>query len=121
MWYLHVSLCLSEVIEMPYSVPEISKEIIIDVAKVVTPILGSRDVVKYLEQKMDRSENIILDFRNVEFISRSAAHSLLNYKMSHPDKKIDFINMNSSVSRMLEIVESQLNSRKEGIKMKESK
>ena len=85
------------------------KTAIIDVAKVVAPVIGSRDVVKHLEQNMDVAEHIILDFENVEFISRSAAHSLLSYKKRHPNKTIKFINMNLSVSKMLEIVEDQLN------------
>ena len=94
-----------------------NEEITIDVAKTAAAILGSRDVVKCLEQRMNKATKIVLDFKNVEFISRSAAHSLLSYKRAHPHKKICFINMNPSVSRMLEIVEVQLNRGKEEIKI----
>ena len=62
----------------------------------------------FLMAELDKHSDIVLDFRNVEFISRSVARKLLTYKLSHPEKKIEFINMCESVEMMLQIVERQL-------------
>ncbi len=82
--------------------------IFIDVEKEIAPIVGSRDVVKTLEKRMNVAKRIVLDFKNVEFVSRSAAHVLLAYKRNNPDKDIEFRNMNQSVEKMFHLVEAQL-------------
>ena len=93
---------------------------VVDLEKEIAPIIGSRDVLECLEERIKKAEYIILDFKNVKFISRSAAHKLLNYKNNHPEK-IEFINMNDSVKKMLEIVEAQINGHVNKDKFKPSK
>ncbi len=52
------------------------KTVFVDVEKEIAPIVGSRDVVKALERRMDTAKKIVLDFKNVELVSRYAAHVL---------------------------------------------
>ncbi|WP_202320698.1 hypothetical protein [Archaeoglobus neptunius] len=92
--------------------------IFIDIEKEIAPIVGSRDVVKAFERRMDTAKKIILDFKNVEFASRSAAHVLLEYKRNNPDKVIEFRNMNQSVEKMFYLVEAQLEGRANKDKLK---
>lgn len=72
------------------------------------PILGSRDAVSYLGIKIEETDSVTLDFREVEFISRSFAHELWMYIESHPEKRFRLINMNSSVRKMWKLIERQL-------------
>lgn len=82
----------------------------IDVGKEIAPILGSRDVVRGFLKRIDNiTGKIVLDFNNVEFVSRSAAHVLLEYERCNPDRIIEFCNMNKSVKKMFDLVKSQLN------------
>jgi len=76
------------------------------------PILGSRDVVSHLDRKINNTEHVTLDFKEVEFISRSFAHGLWMYIHSHPEKTFRLINMNGSVKKMWKIIDSQLSSGK---------
>lgn len=92
--------------------------IFVDVEKEIAPIVGSRDVVKALVERMNVAKKIILDFKNVEFISRSAAHVLLEYKRNNPDKIIEFRNMNQSVKNMFYLVEAQIEGRVNKDKLK---
>ena len=92
--------------------------IFIDVEKEIAPIVGSRDVVKTLERRMDTAKKIVLDFKNVEFVSRSAAHVLLEYKRNNANKVIEFRNMNQSVEKMFYLVEAQLEGRANKDKLK---
>lgn len=85
----------------------------IDIAKNIASILGSRDVVESLEQLLIKSakQEVNLDFKNVKFISRSAAYQLLRLKekLFYKNKiKLRFINLNPNVSQMLKIVAAQL-------------
>lgn len=85
----------------------------IDTAKAIAPILSSRDVMANLEQIIIKtsSEKVDLDFKNVKFISRSAAYELLKLKerVFYKNKKqIRFVNLNQNVSQMLKIVAAQL-------------
>lgn len=91
--------------------PSAKEAVKIDLGREIAPFLSSRDMVNYLGQIISNSNKVILDFKNVEFISRSFAHELLNCKMNS-EGKIELINPNSSVSRMLETVGSQLNREK---------
>lgn len=83
----------------------------INVAASVTSIIGSRDVVRILKECIVvSSEKVInLDFQDVEFISRSAAHELLIMKedlkwKSTNSKDVIFINTNKDVTDMLRTV-----------------
>jgi hypothetical protein len=84
----------------------------IDIATTVAPIVASRDAVATLREKVAKipSETVQLDMANVDFISRSAAHELLQVKeffaAQTPKKTVDFINANDTVSAMLRVVAS---------------
>jgi len=91
----------------------VKKEITIEVAKVIAPILSSRDVIETLEQLIIKSQKkrIILDFKNVKFVSRSAAYELLKLKekVFYKNKKqIRFVNLSPNVSQILKVVAAQL-------------
>lgn len=50
----------------------------IDLGKEIAPVLSSRELVRELEKRI-ADKKVILDFKNVEFISHSFAHELLTY------------------------------------------
>lgn len=81
----------------------------IQVAKLIAPIIGSRDVVDLLKPHIfkQKETSIVLDFSNVEFLSRSAAHEFLLIKedLYHDQqKKLSFENTNKFVTEMLRVV-----------------
>lgn len=84
----------------------------INVASIVAPVLASRDVISTLKQVILETANkqVELDFAQVEFVSRSAAHELLLLKESlaaqDNKKAIEFMNANDEVARMLRTVAS---------------
>jgi len=87
------------------------KKITIDVAKNLATIINSRDIVFSLKRVIAKSwtKAIDLDFNNVEFVSRSAAHELLLLRDSLNSrffmrKEINFVNANNDVTNMLRIV-----------------
>lgn len=89
------------------------ENITIDIAKVLAPILSSRDAIATLEKIIIETfqEKVDLDFKNVKFISRSATYELLKLKerVFYKNKKqVRFVNLNQNVSQMLKIVAAQL-------------
>ena len=80
---------------------------IIQIAKLLAPIISSRDIIAVLKKKIitAKSSLIELDFSSVEFISRSAAHELILMKEDLRNKKeISIVNANDAVTQMLRIV-----------------
>ena len=81
---------------------------VIEVARVLAPIVGSRDVVDLLKAPIIKSDSriVVLDFSYVEFISRSAAHELLLIKeeLHQKDKELSFENVNKDITEMLRVV-----------------
>ena len=84
---------------------------IINAAELLATIISSRDVADVLETEIKKadSKSVVLDFDNVKFISRSAAHALLLLKDKLKNKfwhKTDMscINANKDVLEMLRIV-----------------
>lgn len=80
----------------------------IDLAKLIAPIISSRDVLDVLEKTILKTNVrlVDLDFINVEFVSRSAAHALLKIKEDLQrkflnKKMINFINTDKDVAEML--------------------
>jgi len=80
-------------------------------AKSLARIISSRDAAASLRSLISRSSSkaIDLDFQNVEFVSRSAAHELLLLKDRFDRaicrrKAISFINANNEVAGMLRAV-----------------
>ena len=83
----------------------------IDVSKKLASIVGSRDVAHSLKNIIEKthSKAIDLDFHDVEFVSRSAAHELLVLKERlnkrlFRKKIIHFINTSDNVSEMFRTV-----------------
>lgn len=84
---------------------------IIKMAKYFAPVISSRDITDSLESAILKSKSKIvdLDFSDVEFISRSAAHALLSMKeilqrRVVKKKEISFVNANEEVKEMLRII-----------------
>ncbi len=79
----------------------------LSVSDLLAPIVSSRDIVALLEKDIKKSNAklVDLDFSNVKFISRSAAHALLLLKEKLRAKTdISFINTNDDVMDMLRLV-----------------
>ena len=87
------------------------KTIVLDIEKIIAPIVSSRDSINRLEGiiRRMRSNNIELDFSNIDFISRAATHELLLMKerllyQLFFKRVIVFTNMNIDVFNMIRIV-----------------
>jgi len=83
----------------------------IKIAENIASIISSRDIADILENAISKhkSKKLDLDFSNVEFISRSAAHALLSMKEDLQrrvikKKEISFINTNEEVEKMFRII-----------------
>jgi hypothetical protein len=81
------------------------------VNKLLAGIINSRDVMTVLEVAIQKTntELVVLDFTNIKFISRSAAHALLLLKekfecRSSNRKMVSFESAIYDVSEMLRIV-----------------
>ncbi len=78
---------------------------------ILAPIISSRDLIENLEKlilKTD-SKTVNLDFEDVEFISRSAAHAMLRLKedlqrKTWNKKEVSFINTNNEIRDMFRVV-----------------
>ena len=74
----------------------------------IAPMIGSRDVVHALKDVIDQVNvsAFDMDFADVAFVSRSAAHEFLVLKDEMKKKNIDlqFINAKNEVAEMLRIV-----------------
>lgn len=81
---------------------------VINVAKTLATIISSRDVIDLLKSMILSSESasVVLDFKDVEFISRSAAHELLLIKeaVRSNKKELSFENPNKDIAEMLRVV-----------------
>ena len=93
-----------------------TRKVIINVAKKLAPIVSSRDIAFSLRRAIIGvwANAVDLDFHDVEFISRSAAHELLRLKSNFSKrwfmrKDIEFVNTNDNVSSMMRIVEASQN------------
>jgi anti-anti-sigma regulatory factor len=83
----------------------------ISIVQTIAPIVSSRDLVRNLEKVIAKvkADSVDLDFTNVEFISRSAAHEMiiLQERMrvkTFKKKEVRFTNTNDEVKKMLRIV-----------------
>ena len=102
------------------------RELRIYLKKEFGSILGSRDTVRHLNQKIESANFAILDFEKVEFISRSFSHELWMYiHHSRPEKTLKFANMSHSVEKMWKMIDHQLTTgkseQKEGPRIREEK
>jgi len=87
----------------------------IDVAEKISKTLSSRDVLEILVKEIRSvpGKQVNLDFSKVEIISRSVAHELLKIQADFDrkiifSKRVNFVNTNENVSKMLRIVASNL-------------
>ncbi len=83
----------------------------IDVAKILAPIVSSRDLIEIVRKEIVKISDaqIQLDFKDVDFISRSAAHEMLVMKedlarKAIRKKEISFVNTNPTVKEMFRVV-----------------
>lgn len=83
----------------------------ISIIQKIAKIVSSRDLVKNLEREISKNpyDVVQLDFTNVEFISRSAAHELiiLQERMRtkrFKKKEVQFINVSNDLKKMLRII-----------------
>jgi hypothetical protein len=89
-----------------------SKNHTINMAALVAPIISSRDVISVVREAVERQAQPVveLDFATVQFISRSAAHELLQMKEQLANKEpviqVDFQNTSGDVAKMLRVVAS---------------
>ena len=77
------------------------------ISRLLASIVSSRDAIDILEKiiKKTNAKSVNLDFSNVKFISRSAAHALLLMKEKVRAKKdISLTNTNEDVTNMLRAV-----------------
>lgn len=86
---------------------------VINVAHKLAIIVASRDITHNLKQLVlaARLPKVSLDFQDVEFVSRSAAHELLVLREELSKKsphavELSFINTDEHVANMLKIVDS---------------
>ncbi len=87
---------------------------IIKISEEVSNYLITRTDLKNLFDNIDRlsDEEIIIDFKDVSFISRSCADEYLKLK-NKINKKIDESNLMSDVRIMFEVVKFQLEKERE--------
>jgi hypothetical protein len=92
-----------------------SKISTINVAQKLAKTISSRDVLLELVKfiKVAKEKKVSLDFAQVEFISRSAAHELLMIRADFERKRlfkkqIEFINLNDDVKNMIRTVAANL-------------
>ena len=85
-----------------------NKSLTVNVAEMIAPIVGSRDMIEIIRGHIAHSpvEAVYLDFANVSFISRSAAHELLLMQaaMHQKGQQLSFINAHPDVAEMIRIV-----------------
>ena len=81
----------------------------INIATIIAPVIHSRDAIELVRDAVENTdaESVNLDFTDVEFVSRSAAHALLvlkeNLKQTK-NKDLVFTNSNKDVNEMLRVV-----------------
>lgn len=93
----------------------------INVNRLLAEIINSRDVADVLEDAIKRAdaESVVLDFADIKFISRSAAHALIllqqRFENEVSNKKIiSFENAIDDVKEMLRIVSANRTYPKKG-------
>ncbi len=80
----------------------------INVIKITgVPIISSRDVVLLIKEELKKVDKeikkVFIDFNNIEFISRSAAAALINFKES-ANKDIIYTGLEEDLAILLRLV-----------------
>lgn len=73
----------------------------IRVEKVIASIVSSRDAIQTMLEQYSSAEELVLDFQDVEFISRSVADELIHQKEK---RNIKFIHLNTNTEDMIQLV-----------------
>lgn len=70
--------------------------------------LRTRDAVRSAFENAINFETIWVDFKNIEFLSRTSAHELLKIKdyISSLDIDISFINLGDQANKMIDVVQN---------------
>lgn len=86
-------------------------ETTIKLIEILAPIIGSRDLIRNVEKAISKAKtkSVNLDFNDITFVSRSAAHALLRLKENFKrkiicNKEVNFVKANKDVGEMLRIV-----------------
>ncbi len=77
------------------------------ISNILSTIITSRDAVNLLKKRIISLNSCVnLDFSDIEFVSRSAAHALILLKEDFLNEKTDifFLNTNDEVKKMIRIV-----------------
>ena len=88
-----------------------STKISLNIAKLLAPTVGSREAVRDLEKiiQKEKVQRVDLDFREVEFVSRSAVHEFLILKETLArkilhQKMIAFVHLNQEGKEMFRVI-----------------
>ena len=76
----------------------------IDIGEKFTKKIGLKSTARLLFAEFDDVDEVILDFKNIEFISRSFAQEYV-YQRYHSKAKITEINMSEFIEGLLKVVE----------------
>ncbi len=78
----------------------------IKIAEAIAPVVSSRDIVDSLEAMIRKAHSTVveLDFSDVVFVSRSAAHEFLMLREKFSTDSVVFINTDATVASMLRTV-----------------
>lgn len=76
----------------------------IDLEEKYSKKLGVGPTAKKIFQEINNEQNVILNFENIEFMSRSFAQEYIFQKHKN-NIEIKEINMNESIKQLLEVVE----------------
>ena len=80
----------------------------IDLGMEYSCTLTSRSIIREIESQY--GDELLLDFKNVDFISRSFAHELILCINKNPQIRI--INANQNIQKMLNVVKKSLNKKR---------
>lgn len=69
--------------------------------------INSRSSIDFVIKRLKKEENYSVDFRDIDFLSRAAAHQLvsLHNKLSNEGIDITYVNVSNEVNAMIETVE----------------
>lgn len=70
--------------------------------------LGVGPTAKKLFQEINNETSVILNFKNIEFMSRSFAQEYV-FQKHNSETQIEEINMDESIQRLLEVIEDDFN------------
>ncbi len=89
---------------------KMDKKYKVDLGIFISRLISSRDIIDVLFNSVpSTSKTLVLDFKDVEFITRSAAHQLIlkiNEFKVNKNLIVQLINKSDTIDQMLEIVKN---------------